>query len=163
MRITIAAIISSIALTSCSNEADVSTNDKRKEPALSVASVDLSPKEGTSRWYSQAQLSEGNEIYAENCASCHGKQAESIASWQQIDANGIYPPPPLNGSAHAWHHSLDIMDRVIREGGKPLGGVMPGWKDILTEDQRLKAVASFQQYWSDDIYARWLERERLSR
>jgi mono/diheme cytochrome c family protein len=152
-----------IVLAGCSESESVVKSETNDEKLISVASVDLSPKPGTDRWFTEAQLKEGQEIYAQFCATCHGKKAESVETWRKLDSNGNYPPPPLNGSAHAWHHPLRIMDRVISEGGAPLGGVMPAWKDVLTEDQRLKAVASFQAYWDEETYDRWLEREHSDR
>ncbi len=35
------------------------------------------------------------------------------------------PASALNGTAHAWHHSIPQLARSIKEGGKKLGGVMP--------------------------------------
>jgi len=78
-------------------------------------------------------------------------------------ASGHYPPPPLNGSAHAWHHPLTTLKTVIREGGEPLGGVMPAWQGILSEDEITSAIAAFQSYWSDEIYQRWLDIDQQSR
>jgi mono/diheme cytochrome c family protein len=147
----------------CSDNGKSIENGASDGSELTVANVDLTPKKGTGRWYTTSQLEEGNKIYSENCASCHGKAAASVEEWRKPDSNGNYPPPPLNGRAHAWHHPLSIMDKVISEGGEPLGGVMPAWGSVLSEGQRLKAVASFQQYWDDETYDRWMEREESSR
>ena len=83
------------------------------------------------RWYSDDQVTEGEQLFRLNCASCHGQNAEATPNWKQTDANGNYPPPPLNGSAHAWHHDLDLLRRTIREGGAKLGGQMPGFESQL--------------------------------
>jgi mono/diheme cytochrome c family protein len=153
-------LIALIVLTACTaSESDT----KDKSTGLTVASIDLTASKDTGRWYSTAHVNEGRTIFAQYCASCHGKNAESVDTWRTPDSNGNFPPPPLNGSAHAWHHPLNVMNTVIRDGGAPLGGVMPAWGSVLSEDQRLKAVASFQAYWSDEIYAMWLEREQFSR
>ena len=143
----------------CSPESSSNMTSENSSDQLTIQSLSLKPNEKTERWYTLAIVTEGEEIFNEYCASCHGKKAESTKLWKTVDKNGNYPPPPLNGTAHAWHHSLAIMDQVIRAGGKPLGGVMPAWEGILSEGQRLKAIASFQQYWSDEVYERWLERE----
>ena len=69
---------------------------------------------------------------------------------------GQYPPPPLNGSAHAWHHPIAALKHVILKGGAPYGGQMPAWEGKLTDAEIYALIASFQSYWSDDIYNRWL-------
>lgn len=156
-------VISSLVVTACSDDRTKVELSSQEMVPLTVETVDLSPKKGTDRWYTKEQVSEGRKVYSQFCASCHGVNAESVDSWRKLDANGNYPPPPLNGSAHAWHHPLFVMNKVIRDGGAPLGGVMPGWGAVLNEDQRLKAVASFQDYWDDETYQRWLQREKSSR
>lgn len=112
------------------------------------------------RWYSAEQVSEGRVLFAQYCAACHGANAEATPDWKTPTADGNYPPPPLNGSAHAWHHPIAVLDQVIRDGGAPVGGVMPAWGSILNGEQRLALIASFQDYWSEEIYEIWLERER---
>ena len=112
----------------------------------------------SSRWYSQEQVAQGKDLFAENCAVCHGKNAESVPDWRKRDANGNYVPPPLNGSAHAWHHSMKILRHTIRKGGKPVGGVMPAFEGKLTDAEIDSIIAWFQSLWTDEIYALWLER-----
>ncbi|UCH50118.1 MAG: cytochrome c [Betaproteobacteria bacterium] len=112
------------------------------------------------RWYTQTQVERGRLIFAEQCARCHGENAEGTRNWREPDATGNYPPPPLNGSAHAWHHPLPVLARVIEKGGIPLGGVMPSFSGTLDRDQIRDTIAFFQDYWPDDIYARWAEVNR---
>ena len=112
------------------------------------------------RWYSDAQVEQGALLYKTHCAVCHGENAEATSEWRTPDANGNYPPPPLNGTAHAWHHPRSVLLQTIAQGGVPLGGVMPAFADVLTEDDALATIAFFQSYWPDEIYARWLEIDR---
>lgn len=112
----------------------------------------------TGRWYQLAQVELGAEVFARNCASCHGSEAEGlVANWKQKLANGTFPPPPLNGTAHAWHHPLSILLSVINQGGEALGGAMPGFDGALTEQEKLAAIAYFQDFWSSDTYGKWLQ------
>ena len=114
------------------------------------------------RWYKSSQVSLGERIYADYCASCHGDQAQGLtADWKKKLADGSYPPPPLNGTAHAWHHPLPQLLRTIEQGGVPLGGVMPGFADKLNDNEKLAVIAYFQSYWPDEIYQHWLERGGL--
>jgi hypothetical protein len=68
----------------------------------------------------------------------------------------------LNGSAHTWHHPLDVLDSTITNGGAEFGGVMPGFGAVLGAADRLAIIAWFQSLWSDDIYQRWQEIDRRS-
>jgi mono/diheme cytochrome c family protein len=47
--------------------------------------------------------------------------------------------------------------RVIEKGGIPLGGVMPSFAQTLDPDQIRDTIAFFQNFWPDEIYARWSE------
>ena len=69
--------------------------------------------------------------------------------------DGSYPPPPLNGTAHAWHHSIEVLLTVINQGGIPNGGKMPAFKNKLSQDQKIAVVAYFQSFWPEDIYNKW--------
>ncbi len=126
---------------------------------LSSLAVTAHAAEGK-RWYSEAQLQLGEQVYGQHCASCHGKQAEGTPDWRKTGPDGKYPPPPLNGTAHAWHHSLRVLLRQIRMGGKPLGGTMPGFAGKLSNEEMLAAIAWFQSHWPDNIYRIWEERNR---
>ena len=111
------------------------------------------------RWYTEAQLQSGQKIFLDNCAVCHGKQAQGLTpDWRKRQADGSFPPPPLNGTAHAWHHPLSLLRTTIREGGIRLGGTMQGFKGKLSNDEQLAAIAYFQSFWADEIYAQWAQR-----
>ena len=107
------------------------------------------------RWYTAGQLETGRELFRNQCAGCHGLEAQGTADWRQRDAAGNLPPPPLNGSAHAWHHSRDQLRDYILEGGVPLGGTMPGFANLLDDRQALAVIAFFQSTWDEAIYTRW--------
>jgi thiol:disulfide interchange protein DsbC len=108
-----------------------------------------------SRWYDQATVDQGATLFEQNCASCHGINAEGTADWKKTDADGNYPPPPLNGSAHAWHHNKELLTRTILEGGAKLGGSMPAFAGKLSEQEIEAVIAYFQSKWPDPIYQKW--------
>lgn len=111
------------------------------------------------RWYTVEQVARGEELFQQYCATCHGNQGQGTADWRKTDANGDYPPPPLNGTAHTWHHPTEILLRTIEKGGVPLGGVMPAFGSVLDENQALDVITHVQSLWTDDVYDRWLEIE----
>ena len=110
------------------------------------------------RWFNQDVVDYGAGLFQQNCAVCHGVHAEGTKEWKKTDANGNYPPPPLNGSAHAWHHSIPQLARSIKEGGIKLGGVMPAFGDKLSDQEVLAVIAYFQSKWPDEVYKVWHDR-----
>ncbi len=110
------------------------------------------------RWYSDEQVAAGALVFQQNCAVCHGSSAQgTVDDWRERLPDGSFPPPPLDGSAHAWHHPRSVLIQVINEGGVELGGKMPGFDSVLVADEKLAAIAYFQDFWSDEIYANWLQ------
>jgi mono/diheme cytochrome c family protein len=109
----------------------------------------------TGRWYSSQQVAQGEPLYQANCAGCHGIDAAATPNWREADENGHYPPPPLNGTAHAWHHPLPLLIKTIKQGGVPLGGQMPPFEMLLTDTEIHAILAWIQSHWSDEIYQRW--------
>lgn len=108
------------------------------------------------RWYSEAQEVAGSQVFAQNCAVCHGEQAQGLTSdWREKLDDGSFPAPPLNGSAHAWHHPQAILLQVIDNGGEAFGGKMPAFATALQQSEKLAAIAYFQSFWSDEIYSQW--------
>jgi len=67
-------------------------------------------------------LALGETLYAETCASCHGPAGEGFAR------AGV-PAPPLDGSAHSWHHADDQILGLIRDGGSIMSAVGRDWSD----------------------------------
>ncbi len=111
----------------------------------------------TGRWYSPEQVALGAQVYKENCAGCHGAKAEATPQWIRPDADGFYPPPPLNGTAHAWHHPFPMLKKTIAEGS---GGRMPAWQGKLSEQEIEAVIAWFQSLWPDRGYQLWQQRHK---
>ncbi len=131
------------------------TQQEESKPLVKEAKIE-------GRWYTQSAVKLGKQVFTKNCAICHGTAAQSTFSWRRKLPDGSYPPPPLNGSAHAWHHPFSQLMRTIDEGGLSRGGKMPGFKGKLKGEEKQAAVAFFQNYWSDEIYGEWLKRGGLN-
>ena len=114
------------------------------------------------RWYGQDQVERGNTLYQANCAACHKPDASGTPDWKKLDANGKLPPPPLNGTAHTWHHPMSVLHRTVRNGGVPLGGTMPPFATKLTPQQIIDILAWVQSHWPDEIYSIWNERNSMA-
>ena len=104
-------------------------------------------------------LATGKELFQSNCASCHGDMAQGLAEdWRKRGADGKYPAPPLNGTAHTWHHSISALANTIQNGTISIGGTMPPWKDKLSEDDTFSIIIWLTSLWPDEIYNAWMER-----
>ena len=98
----------------------------------------------------------GKATFEKNCASCHGKDGEGIVKdWKKRQADGNYPAPPVNGSAHAWHHSPKTLLSTINNGGAKLGGQMPAFKDQLSEEEKQALLDYMYSLWPKDIQAKY--------
>jgi len=115
------------------------------------------------RWYTAEQVLLGRGLYQEHCAICHAADGSATADWRTPGADGNYPPPPLNGTAHTWHHALALLDDMIANGGMQFGGVMPGFSSVLGKGDRMAIVAWFQNLWPDSVYQKWREIDSRSR
>ena len=109
----------------------------------------------TERWYDDSLVTKGEPVFQQHCSSCHGVNAEGTANWRQKTEDGHYPPPPLNGTAHTWHHSMEQLTRSIKFGGARYGGVMPPFEDKLSEEEIKAIIAYFQSKWPDKVYEIW--------
>ena len=110
-----------------------------------------------------AQLDMGKQIYARHCARCHGEQGQGAANWTKRDADGFYPAPPLNGTGHAWHHSLENLKHTIVNGSPPGKGKMPAWRRKLSEQEIDAVIAWFQSIWPQPVYDAWYEMQQRGR
>ena len=130
-----------------------------QSPQISSSNTGLIP----SRNYDAATLAAGRQIFTTHCAQCHGQNAEGHAQWRHAGPDGKYPPPPLNGSGHAWHHSREVLRNVIKNGSPANQGNMPGWSGILSDTQIEQVIDYFQSLWPDTVYSAWYEMQHNQR
>ena len=107
------------------------------------------------RNFDEAQIKRGEAVYVANCVVCHGHNGEATPKWRKTGPDGKYPPPPLNGTAHTWHHSTEVLKRTILKGGPPGLGSMPAWEDKLTKQQVDDVIVWIKSLWPDEIYDVW--------
>jgi mono/diheme cytochrome c family protein len=102
-------------------------------------------------------VSQGRQIYADQCATCHGADLGGQPDWRSPLPSGRLPAPPHDASGHTWHHPDDVLFRIVKEGTAAIvgGGYesdMPGFADVLS-DAEIEAVLAY-------IKSTWPERER---
>ncbi len=81
-------------------------------------------------------LAQGEAVYNETCASCHGPEGEGNVG------------PALNGSMHSWHHVDSQLQSVILDG-RP-GTAMVGHRDHLTEEEVDAVMSYFKAWWTPE-------------
>jgi len=130
--------------------------------ALLLIAIASASGQTTVRWYQQDQVQQGQQLFKHKCAKCHGINAEGEPDWRKPDADGEYPPPPLNDDAYAWHHTLDQLREQVHFGSKSADGEMPSFDGKLNSDEIDAVIAYFQSKWSDRTYQIWQSRQILS-
>ena len=122
---------------------------------LLPAGAVLAEQAANDRGVSFEQFTRGGQLFQQHCAECHGAAAQGAPGWTKRGADGKNPPPPLDGSGHAWHHPAPALARTIREGTIGLGGSMPAWKDTLSDDDVEAIIGWLVSRWPEEAYQAW--------
>ncbi|QKT04166.1 cytochrome c [Ectothiorhodospiraceae bacterium 2226] len=115
------------------------------------------------RDFPEERVELGRTLFQQHCATCHGAGAEGDPNWRYRDEQGMFPPPPLNGTAHAWHHPWSELRDIIQHGSRPGEGRMPAWNDVLSEEEIDSIIMWFITLWPDEVYAAWHEIDQRAR
>lgn len=104
-------------------------------------------------------VARGQKVYAEVCASCHGGNLEGQPEWRTKTPEGVLPAPPHDETGHTWHHPDALLFAISKEGGDknaPEGFVsaMPGFGDVLTDDEIWASLAYIKSRWPEEIKKR---------
>ena len=110
-------------------------------------------------------VSIGAEIYAQNCASCHGANLEGQEDWKGRDENGRLRAPPHDATGHTWHHDGQLLFRLTKYGPAEVVGDpsyatnMPAYEDTLSDDEITAVLSYIKSTWPPHIQARHDEME----
>lgn len=104
-------------------------------------------------------IAEGKELYAKNCATCHGRELEGQHDWRSPGPDGRLPAPPHDETGHTWHHPDSVLFDYTKLGGETLmaqRGIkfdsgMPGFGDSLTDQQILNILGYIRSTWPEDV------------
>lgn len=104
------------------------------------------------------RIAEGQLLYAEHCASCHGANLEGQPNWQSRLPDGRFPAPPHDETGHTWHHSDAYLFDVTKRGGQAtaLAGFvsgMPEFGSVLSDEQIRSTLAFIKSRWSTKVRA----------
>lgn len=105
-------------------------------------------------------VSAGAEIYAAQCASCHGANLEGEPDWQSRDGEGYLPAPPHDAEGHTWHHTDQVLFRLTKYGLSKLSGLesyktrMPAYEGVLTDEEIIAVLSFIKSQWPANIRQR---------
>lgn len=103
-------------------------------------------------------VASGKQVYAAQCASCHGANLEGEENWREPDSSGLIKAPPHDETGHTWHHDDLYLVESIKKGGARLAAnvgtsAMPAYEDILSEQEIAAVLAYIKSTWPADILA----------
>ncbi|AGI69204.1 putative cytochrome c-like protein [Octadecabacter antarcticus 307] len=107
----------------------------------------------------------GQDVYATNCASCHGADLEGAPNWRSPDADGRMPAPPHDANGHTWHHDGDTLFRLTKYGvaayiGDPdYASNMPIYDGLLLDAEIIAVISYIKSTWPQEIRDRHDEME----
>ena len=105
-------------------------------------------------------LGNGQALYADNCAACHGADLEGQPDWRTPNADGVLPAPPHDGTGHTWHHDNSLLFQYTKLGGQAAlaeRGVtgfksgMPAFGETLEDDEIWDILAYIRSTWPKRI------------
>ena len=110
-------------------------------------------------------LSLGRDLYAQQCAACHGANLEGQPNWRSPLATGGRPAPPHDETGHTWHHPDQVLFELTKFGGQPYSppdyqNNMPAFEDALSDREILAVLAYIKSTWPRQIQA---QQDRVNR
>ena len=106
-----------------------------------------------------ATVALGAEIYAAECAACHGASLEGQPDWRSPGPDGLLPAPPHDATGHTWHHDDATLFTLTKHGlaglmdDAPPSG-MPAYDGVLTDAEIVAVLSYIKSTWPDDVRAR---------
>ena len=93
-------------------------------------------------------VAQGEILYAQYCAKCHGANLEGAANWKQRLPDGSLPPPPHDSSGHTWHHADELLISITQNGGDPAeNSKMIPFKDQLSREEVVAILEFIKSKW----------------
>ena len=93
-------------------------------------------------------VSQGEILYAQYCAKCHGADLEGSPNWKKRLPDGSLPPPPHDSSGHTWHHSDELLINITENGGDPAdNSKMTPFKDQLSREEVVAILEFIKSKW----------------
>lgn len=100
-------------------------------------------------------VARGRQVYAAQCASCHGATLAGEPDWRTRNADGTLPAPPHDETGHTWHHPDQQLFDITKYGVErfaPPGykSNMPGFENILSDREIWAVLAYIKSRWPEE-------------
>ncbi len=104
-------------------------------------------------------VAQGETIYAQSCASCHGDNLEGEEDWQTRDTEGYLPAPPHDETGHTWHHRDQLLFDLTKYGIQKFAGgdyktKMPAYEELLSDAEIVAVLSYIKAQWPEKIRTR---------
>lgn len=130
------------------------SKDKKKPAAVDQAEKPAAQQEDAR--FNVASISRGALVFQENCAQCHGPDAQGHPDWRHAKQQGYAAAPPLDGTGPVTRLKKSQIVAIIKNGVKYNGQpVMPAWKGRVNDQDIDDVITWFQALWPSDVYAAW--------
>lgn len=100
------------------------------------------------------RIARGKQLYAQQCASCHGANLEGQPNWRERLPSGRMPAPPHDATGHTWHHPDAVLFAITKNGlvpgiTAPAGYVsdMPAFGQLLSDEDIIAVLAYIKSTW----------------
>jgi len=135
----------------------VACSEDKKKP-VTVERPETPAKTSDAR-FNVANIARGALVYQENCAQCHGPEAQGHPDWRHAKQQGYAAAPPLDGTGPVAKMKKSEIIAVIKNGVKYNGQpVMPSWQGRVNDQDIDDVITWFQALWPSDVYANWQKR-----
>jgi mono/diheme cytochrome c family protein len=103
-------------------------------------------------------VTQGAQVYQDNCSNCHGRRLQGQALWQLRDQYEGRRAPPHDSTGHTWQHSDEDVFHMTKFGrfaAAPATVVsfMPAFGARLRDDDIVAVVAFIKSRWPIGIRA----------
>lgn len=102
----------------------------------------------------------GEEIYAAQCAVCHGVELQGQPNWQTPGKDGLLLAPPHDETGHTWHHPDQLLFAVTKLGTAQalkqpdFKSDMPAFGETLSDDEIVAALSYIKSRWPEPVRKR---------
>lgn len=80
------------------------------------------------------KVAQGQELYNQYCAACHGLNGEGQPDWKTPNEDGSFKSPPHDATSHTWHHDDDLLIEIVSQGSNFPQSQMPIFGDQLNDE-----------------------------
>jgi mono/diheme cytochrome c family protein len=108
----------------------------------------------------QEIVTRGKDLYAVNCASCHGADLKGQPNWRSPGSDGLLPAPPHDKTGHTWHHIDDLLFNITKFGlakiteQKDFKTSMPVYDGVLSDEEIIAVLSYIKSRWPKNIQDR---------